>query len=133
MSVSFKTDMDIVALRMPASVHYVRLARLVSADAGSRAGLDYEEIEDLKIAVTELCHALMGDGAYGDLTLDFRTDAGEVSVRGRSAHPGRPSVNEFAEIILQKVADEHSVRSDGEARTFDVVKRRRSATSPSSP
>ena len=123
--------MSAVTIRMPAEAEYVRLARLASADAGSRAGLDYEEIEDLKIAVTELCHVLIGAGARGDLTLELRARLGEVSVTGRAEQPGEPVMNEFAEVILAKVTDEHSVRSDGAERVFELSKRGRSESTPS--
>ncbi|HEY8216893.1 MAG TPA: hypothetical protein VIH82_07160 [Acidimicrobiia bacterium] len=115
--------MNEVTLVMPAQADYVRLARMASADAGSRAGFDYEEIEDLRIAVTELCHVLLGNGARGTVTLEFRTSDGEVMVGGRSEQPGAPATNEFSEIILGKVVDEHSVRSEGSARVFALTKR----------
>jgi serine/threonine-protein kinase RsbW len=112
-----------VTLVMPAQADYVRLARMASADAGSRAGFDYEEIEDLRIAVTELCHVLLGDGARGTVSLEYRTAAGEVTVVGRADEPGAPVTNDFSEIILGKVVDGHSVRSDGDARVFELTKR----------
>jgi serine/threonine-protein kinase RsbW len=115
--------MNEVTLVMPAEADYVRLARMASADAGSRAGFDYEEIEDLRIAVTELCHVLLGDGARGTVSLEYRTGSGEVTVVGRADEPGAPVTNEFSEIILGKVVDVHSVRTDGAARVFELTKR----------
>jgi serine/threonine-protein kinase RsbW len=121
--------MSTVTLVVPAAADYVRLARLASADAGSRAGLDYEEIDDLRIAVTELCHLLIGDGARGEMSLEFRTDDGSVAVLGRSEHPGKPLTNEFSELILAKVVDAHTVRDEGRARSFELTKRRRGSAS----
>ena len=121
--------MNEVTLVMPAHPDYVWLARMASADAGSRAGFDYEEIEDLRIAVTELCHVLLGDGAKGAVTLEFRTDDGAVTVAGRAEEPGAPVTNEFSEIILGKVVDVHAVRADGAARVFELTKRGRAQTS----
>jgi hypothetical protein len=43
-----------VSITFPASPEYLRLARIATADAASRAGLDYEEIDDVRIAVSEL-------------------------------------------------------------------------------
>jgi serine/threonine-protein kinase RsbW len=120
--------MNEVTLVLPAQADYVRLARMASADAGSRAGFDYEEIEDLRIAVTELCHVLLGDGARGEMRLEFRTVDGEVTVVGRSEQPGAAVTNEFSEIILGKVVDVHAVRSDGPARVFELTKRGRTRT-----
>ena len=44
-----------VTVTFPAAPEYLRLARIATADAASRAGLDYEEIDDVRIAVSELC------------------------------------------------------------------------------
>src|SRR5207249_10267860 len=46
-------------LRVPPSVDHLRTVRLVAADAGERAGFDHDEICDLRIAVSELCDAVM--------------------------------------------------------------------------
>ena len=50
---------DRITLALPSSADHLRLVRLVAADAGSRAAFDYEEIDDLKLAVTEVCSLLM--------------------------------------------------------------------------
>jgi serine/threonine-protein kinase RsbW len=113
-----------VTLVVPATAEYLRLARLASADAGSRAGFDYEEIDDLRIAVSELCHLLIGEDARGDLTLEFTSADGSVSVAGHSAEPGTPNDNEFSETILSQVVDTHSVRDGTDGRRFELVKRR---------
>src|SRR5262249_35164708 len=48
-----------IRLIIPGAPEFLRLARLAAADAGSRAGLTYDEIEDLRIGVDELCHSVM--------------------------------------------------------------------------
>lgn len=116
-----------VTLVVPADAEYLRLARLASADSGSRAGLDYEEIDDLRIAVTELCHLLIGDGARGDMRLEFHTDGDGVAVIGRAEQPGTAVDNDFSETILTRVVDSHSVRDEGSGRVFELSKRRRSS------
>jgi serine/threonine-protein kinase RsbW len=113
-----------VALTVPAVPEYLRLARMASADAASRAGFDYEEIDDLRIAVTELCHLLIGEGTRGDLALEFTTADGAVTVAGHAAEPGAPNDNEFSETILSRVVDIHSVHDGADGRRFELVKRR---------
>lgn len=115
-----------VTLVVPAAPDCLRLARLASADAGSRAGFDYEEIDDLRIAVTELCHLLIGEGTDGDLRLEFTAQDGSVTVAGHSARPGAPSDNAFSETILSQVVDEHVVRDGDDGRHFHLLKKRRS-------
>jgi serine/threonine-protein kinase RsbW len=112
-----------VTLVVPAAADYLRLARLASADAGSRAGFDYEEIDDLRIAVTELCHLLIGEGTRGELTIEFTAADGTVAVAGHAGHPGAPNDNEFSETILSQVVDTHTVRDHDDGRRFELVKR----------
>jgi len=115
-----------VTLVIPAAPEYLRLARLASTDAGSRVGLDYEEIDDLRMAVSELCYLLIGDGGPATVTLQFSIDTDEISVEGSTPGPVPPtSGNDFTDIILGTVTDFHEVTDEGTGRRFRVVKRRR--------
>ena len=64
-----------VSLDIPGTADFLRLARLAAADLGSRAGLTYEEIEDLRIGVDELCNAVMRPDGEGRVALHFTLDA----------------------------------------------------------
>lgn len=114
-----------VTLVVPADPEYLRLARLAAADAGSRAGFNYEEIDDLRIGVNELCHVLIGGGAEGSVAVEFRSGDDVVVVEGHAGKPGEPIANEFTETILARVADEHAVTDAGDGRHFRMVKHRR--------
>ncbi len=63
MDAGIQDDLKIVGedvwLTVPPYSEYLRTVRLVAADAAVRAGLDYDEVEDFRIAVDELCHLLM--------------------------------------------------------------------------
>jgi anti-sigma regulatory factor (Ser/Thr protein kinase) len=113
-----------VELRFPGEPEFVRLARLATADAGTRAGLDYEEIEDLRIAVSELC--TMAAAEDGEVVLVLRVRDGEVTIEG--AGPGSPEPGEGAEMaraLVAAVVDEHDVDSDGDGTRFSITKRHR--------
>jgi serine/threonine-protein kinase RsbW len=116
----------LVTLVIPAAPEFLRLARLASTDAGSRAGLDYEEIDDLRMAVSELCYLLIGEGRSGAVTLEFGIDGNEITVDGSTPDP-TPSTtgNDFTDLILGTVTDFHEVVDDRDGRRFRVVKRRR--------
>jgi hypothetical protein len=116
---------DRVTLVVPANPAYLRLARLAAADAGSRAGFNYEEIDDLRIGVNELCHVLIGSGADGTVAMDFHAESDAVIVEGFAGAPGETVDNEFARTILSRVADEHAVTDGDDGRRFRLVKRRR--------
>src|SRR5687767_5517379 len=107
-----------VTLVVPTDPEYLRLARLAAADAGSRAGFDYEEIDDLRIGVNELCHLLIGNGASGRVAVEFQATPDTVVVEGHATTPGVQIDNEFTETILSRVADEHDVSEADDGRRF---------------
>ena len=66
------------------------LARLVASGVATTVGFDVEEVEDLRIAVDELCTALVEGGDGGALLLGFDLGDSEVSILGTtSANRGR--------------------------------------------
>jgi len=46
---------DSVLLTLPAKAEYVSTARLVASSIANRIGFDIDEIEDVKVAVSEVC------------------------------------------------------------------------------
>ena len=110
-----------IAITFPARPDYLRLARLTTADAASRAGFDYEEIDDLRIAVSELC-ALISGGNAATLTLDFSLEPRAVSVRG-VATTGSVVENEFSRDIVAALVDEFEISVDDGSSRFHVRKR----------
>ena len=117
-----------VTVTFPAVPEYLRLARIATADAASRAGLDYEQIDDVRIAVSELC-SLVSVHAGATVTLSFGVGDGLLTVDGESrTGDAEITPNELSEAIVTAVADEHSlVTADGITR-FRVVKRARNSS-----
>jgi serine/threonine-protein kinase RsbW len=118
-----------VTITFPAAPEYLRLARIATADAASRAGLDYEEIDDTRIAVSELCSLLSGDPA-ASITLGFVVEPGVLSVTGESITGRSPApANELSQAIIDAVVDEHAFGTDGDTTTFRITKRARASAS----
>ncbi|HSL56265.1 MAG TPA: hypothetical protein VK866_00320 [Acidimicrobiales bacterium] len=120
---------DPVTLLVPASTEHVRLARVLAATAADDAGFDYEEVEDLRIAVDELCFALLDAGdADGRLELVLVQSDGAIELRGscayRTAPSGAPRLEELTEHILSVVVDEHEIGLEGDVGRFVLRKRR---------
>ena len=65
---------DIVELTIPVTADLVVLARLTAATVASRADFDVEEIEDLRLAVDELCISVIQGSSDGRLDLQFSRD-----------------------------------------------------------
>jgi serine/threonine-protein kinase RsbW len=116
-----------VTITFPAVPQYLRLARIAAADAASRAGLDYEEIDDVRIAISELC-SLMSVDPGNTVTLVFRVDAGRLTVEGES-RTGAATItpNELSQAIVAAVSDEHSLATDDGVTRFAVTKRSRNS------
>ena len=117
-------DDDEVCLLVPPRSCHLRAVRLVAAEAGGRAGLDVSQLDDLRIAVDELCYTLM---AVTDQRLLVRVvvDDGRVVVRGTSfLRPGTPapSLPNVSELIVDAVTDHYAFDHDGDKLSFVVVK-----------
>jgi anti-sigma regulatory factor (Ser/Thr protein kinase) len=107
---------DLVTLSIPVSADLLVLARLTAATVASRAGFDVEEIEDLRLAVDELCISLVNEGGGGRLELEFIRDAGLIEVScTHQAMPGDsvvdavsdPSLEGLSARILDALVDAH--------------------------
>ena len=117
-----------IVLSIPAQPEFLRLARLAAADVGSRSGLAYEDVDDLRIAVDELCHAIMSGAETGapepsTLEIRFTLLADGVAIEATCANDTVPHLNELSAAILAAVVDEHEISGgvDGVSR-FRMVK-----------
>lgn len=122
---SIDTSRD-VHLVVPASAEYLRLVRLTAAGLASRMGFTFDEVEDLRIAVDELCFLLVGDGEM-ERTMELRYSSGEgsICIEGYTRLPGAlPEPNELSVQILSALVDEHEVVGHGGEVRFRLLKRR---------
>jgi hypothetical protein len=69
-------DPDAVELVVPASSTQLRMCRLVASGVASGAGLDVDLLEDLRIAVDELCSVLIEQG-HGPASIRLRLRGGD--------------------------------------------------------
>jgi serine/threonine-protein kinase RsbW len=117
-----------VVLVLPADTQHLRLARLMAAGVAAPAGLGIDDVDDLRIAVDELCTTLLeASGGDGPLTVMFEYDEGQVTVSGRVTAQRPVDADDRRQLlskeILAVVADEHELRTDGDDLTFRLVKR----------
>lgn len=117
-----------VRLAMPANPEYLRLARVTAMGIASRLGFTFDEIEDLRIAIDELCFAIMGNRDHqGTVELRYAMQDGGIEVTGIghfSDASGLPGLSELSELIVSAVAEEHEVDVSGPEPSFRLVKRR---------
>src|SRR6187549_70846 len=107
-----------VVVTMPADPSFLRLARLAAADAGTRAGFTVEDVEDLRLAIDELCGPLM-NGRGGTISLTFVALDGRVDIEGRGPAPeDEPAYADIGDAIITAVVDEHDIESRDGVQSF---------------
>ena len=121
---------DEVRLTVPATPEYLRLARVTATGLASRLGFTYDQVEDLRLAIDELCFALIGSkGKVGTVSLRYAVASQGLEVVGTGLFEDDvslgPSLNDFSQQILRALVDEYGVALDDDGRPcFRLVKRR---------
>jgi hypothetical protein len=115
---------DEVHLVVPPYSPYLRTVRLMAADAAARAGLDFERAEDFRVAVDELCHALIAATDHV-MSLSFaRTHDGVVArgmARGRDG--SHAIMSEVSATIVGSLSDYYELGHQERELTFTVGRR----------
>lgn len=125
-----RTLSEPVELCIPVQSDLIVLARLTAATVASRAGFDVEEVDDLRLAVDELCVLVADGGGSGRLRLTFVSDKDAVEVvcvlDGPEGEEGRPEEHGERELsirILDALVDEHGEEFEGGQRRGWLRKR----------
>jgi hypothetical protein len=118
---------DEVRLIVPALPEYLRLARVTAAGLAGRLGFNYDEVEDLRLAIDELCFGLTGPtGRRGTVELRYvlHDDGLVVEGQGHFVDDIAPvGLTELSQVILSALVDEHYLGSDSQGPRFRLVKR----------
>jgi anti-sigma regulatory factor (Ser/Thr protein kinase) len=112
---------DAVTLRLPAQARFIRLARLVGAGLANDLGIDLDGLDDVRLAIGEVCGLATQFGA-SELELKYSVDGQQLLVRGRGqGHDSDtpvPGDDEQLRLVRQilgvaSAAHELNVREDG--------------------
>lgn len=120
----------LVELSIPVQADLVVLARLTAATVSGRAGFGVEDIEDLRLAVEELCLSIVHDGREGRLHLTFECEPDVVTVSCRFDPPPGGAARDGGETddlslrILDALVDEHG-RGTQDGRPSGWLRKRR--------
>lgn len=120
-----------VELTLPAGADLMALARYAVATVATRAGFGLDEIEDVRLAVDELCISLgpLPSDAVLQFEFERRDDVVSVMVTAGNvefdldSHPVR-ATNELSEQLLRTLVDEHGRHLSG-GRPSAWLRRRR--------
>ena len=116
---------DTIRLTIPARLPFVRLPRVAIAGLATRSGFSYDEVEDLRLAVGEVCQVLLdGVDRAGHLIIEFTVARGsmrvEVAIDGPAGPPS--GIDErLAEQILAATVGTVEVADDGRRVAFAMT------------
>ncbi len=99
-----------ITLVVSASNDYISFARLTATQLAAKIGFDFDAIEDVRIAVSELCGTLIACAApEADLQLEYAADNASLTVSGHAAiAPGATlTPDELSDQVLAAVTDSY--------------------------
>jgi serine/threonine-protein kinase RsbW len=117
---------DEVRLAVPAMPEFLRLARVTAAGLASRLGFSFDEVEDLRLAIDELCYGLTGSsGRDGTVQVRFVLGSDSLLVEGEGhfALAVEPALSDLSEVILSALVDEHELGIGPNGPMFRLLKR----------
>jgi len=122
------TDNDRVVLSVPARSEFARTVRLASAELAARAGMNIDDVDDVKLAVEEAFVYACERTAAALVTFTFVLSEGSLELLvGPLAGPCEDQDGEagdrYARFILESVCDEYAVIEADGACQLRVVKR----------
>lgn len=120
-----------IELSIPPWGDFLFLTRTAVGAVAAHVGMTVEEIEDLYLAVDELCLSLIGptEASLGQLHLRAEWREGVVDVRCRLEDPDHdgPTLgfpDEISKRLLDALVDAHGLSREGDFRVGWLTKRR---------
>lgn len=102
--------MDTISLTIPPKTIYLKSMRLLAASLASDVGFDIEEVEDIRVVVSEAINYKMSDE---DIKINFCTKENlmKVEVIGKDREIEEENLK-IKQIILEQLADKVEVVED---------------------
>ena len=106
-------------MEVPAREPFVRTIRLVTGDAAARAGFTIDQIEDVRLVVTELCFAILVPRATV-LGLHVRIRPARISVTGTvdAPHQRAPDLDAVANFVIDSICDRCTITAGEKSMSF---------------
>ncbi len=118
-----------VLLTVPALPEFLRVVRVTASGLSSRLGFSIDDVDDLRLALDELCFTLIGKGTE-DAKLRLRYEVSDELLTILGTTPAPEGGNEearladFSRQILTALVDEHRVWFDEDGKHFSLTKQR---------
>ena len=131
---------EYIELAVPGAPEYLSLVRLNTGSVATRMDVTLDELEDLQLAVDELCLSLLVHSTpdsrlrvrveWDDDAIEVRCSLSGPSVRAEALTEAEGLPASLSQQILDALVDEHGVAVDGDARVAWLRKRREQALPP---
>jgi hypothetical protein len=122
-----KTDPNepFIELRIPPDPAYVRVARLAAGDMGGRVGFSVDEIDDLRLAVDEVCSILIGAGGHV-IELRMQAQARTLVIEGSTPNAANAiAPSDLSEMLIRALVDACEFGTRGRDVCFEMHKQAR--------
>jgi serine/threonine-protein kinase RsbW len=124
-----------VVLQVPPSAGSLRVVRMVASTLVADDGFDVDEVDDVRMAVDELCAAVVESEPASPMHVRFRLEDHRLEVRieaDSSSGDGLP-IDELREAVLGAVADRYTTEVvDGQSvASFTKMSARATVEAPS--
>jgi anti-sigma regulatory factor (Ser/Thr protein kinase) len=132
-------ESEAVKLSFPGSIDLVVLARFTAAAVGSRAGFDIDEIEDLRLAIDELCISFGPVEQFGNVNFEFLRIDDQVRIAAVFEQPTNENLehrvadsttitnwertSELSMLLLDALVDNHG-KEELDGRRFAWMEKR---------
>jgi hypothetical protein len=94
---------DVVTLEVPPQSRYIRLARLVAAGLANELGFDVDRLDDVRLAIGEVCGLAVQQGATS-VALSYVLDEATLEVEiDAPLSPEAPTVDEDHRVLVEQV------------------------------
>ncbi len=117
---------DEISVHFPARRGFLYLSRLNASAIGTEAGLNVDELEDLRLAVNEMVNWLLQDAeGDGTVTITFASTDSGIEIDGlRTADAELPErqIDDLANAVLGATVDDHRVRNEPAGRRLEMRK-----------
>jgi anti-sigma regulatory factor (Ser/Thr protein kinase) len=100
-----------VRLELPARPEYVGVVRLALASLARNAGVEEERVDDLKIAVSEVCTDVVATGSSGSLQINWSAREGAVEIDVSGPGPTDLERRDFSRDLLSALLDVYEVEN----------------------
>jgi len=99
------SNMDQIMLTIPPKAEYIMVVRLTLSGIAARAGFDFETIEDLKMAISEVFNLFEIEKLSRKISIEFNVTSEYLDIR-IDVPNGELTGNDLAKMILQTLIDE---------------------------